>query len=112
MDRRKFLSSLIGGVAATAAVRTFPFRVYSFPAKIAAPASTIMSGHFIAGDRDPVEVAVYRSPIGAGTDFRDYVLIEVLSIEEARRKYNYKIKEWISTEPSLFRGPTEFDVLV
>lgn len=34
MDRRKFLSALIGGVAAGAAVRTFPLRVYSFPTKI------------------------------------------------------------------------------
>src|ERR1700688_3456399 len=31
MDRRYFLRTLIGGVAATAAVRTWPFRVYSFP---------------------------------------------------------------------------------
>jgi hypothetical protein len=31
MDRRGFLGKLIGGVAATAAVRTWPFRVYSFP---------------------------------------------------------------------------------
>lgn len=34
MERRKFLSTLIGGVAATAAVRTFPFRVFSFPKEI------------------------------------------------------------------------------
>jgi hypothetical protein len=34
MDRRKFLGSLIGGIAATAAVRTWPFRVYSFPSDI------------------------------------------------------------------------------
>jgi len=34
MDRRSFLSTLIGGVAATAAVRTFPFRVFSFPKNI------------------------------------------------------------------------------
>ena len=34
MDRRKFLSTLIGGVAAAAAVRTFPFRVFSFPKEI------------------------------------------------------------------------------
>jgi len=34
MDRRKFISTLIGGVAASAAVRTFPFRVFSFPSKI------------------------------------------------------------------------------
>lgn len=31
MNRRAFLGTLIGGVAAAAAVRTFPFRVYSFP---------------------------------------------------------------------------------
>lgn len=37
MDRRGFLKLLIGGVATTAAVRTFPFRVYSFPTELAAP---------------------------------------------------------------------------
>src|SRR5258708_3464028 len=30
MDRRSFLQSLIGGVAGAAAIRTWPFRVYSF----------------------------------------------------------------------------------
>ena len=35
MNRRGFLTSLIGGVSATAAVRTWPFRVYSFPTDIA-----------------------------------------------------------------------------
>jgi len=34
MNRRSFLTSLIGGIAATAAVRIFPFRVYSFPSAI------------------------------------------------------------------------------
>lgn len=34
MNRRGFLGSLIGGVAAAAAVRTFPFRVFSFPAEV------------------------------------------------------------------------------
>ena len=32
MDRRSFLRTLIGGVAGAAAVRTWPFRVFSFPA--------------------------------------------------------------------------------
>jgi hypothetical protein len=31
MNRRGFLGTLIGGVAAATAVRTFPFRVFSFP---------------------------------------------------------------------------------
>jgi hypothetical protein len=37
MNRRKFLSTLIGGVVASAAVRTLPFRVYSFPSELAQP---------------------------------------------------------------------------
>lgn len=34
MNRRNFLRMMVGGVAAGAAVRTFPFRVYSFPKQI------------------------------------------------------------------------------
>ena len=37
MDRRGFLGSLIGGVATSAAVRTWPFRVFSFPTEIIKP---------------------------------------------------------------------------
>lgn len=37
MDRRRFLGTLIGGVATAAAVRTWPFRVFSFPSKITRP---------------------------------------------------------------------------
>jgi hypothetical protein len=36
MNRRGFLNRFIGGVAAASAVRTWPFRVYSFPAEIIA----------------------------------------------------------------------------
>ena len=34
MNRRSFLGTLVGGVATAAAVRTWPFRVYSFPSAI------------------------------------------------------------------------------
>jgi hypothetical protein len=34
MNRRSFLKLSIGGISATAAVRTWPFRVYSFPSEI------------------------------------------------------------------------------
>lgn len=34
MNRRKFFGTLIGGVAAGAAVRTWPFRVFSFPSEV------------------------------------------------------------------------------
>lgn len=37
MNRRNFLRTLVGGVAGAAAVRTWPFRVYSFPSKIVIP---------------------------------------------------------------------------
>lgn len=37
VNRRDFLCTMIGGVAATAAVRTWPFRVFSFPSEIARP---------------------------------------------------------------------------
>jgi len=33
VNRRNFLRTMIGGGAATVAVRTFPFRVFSFPAE-------------------------------------------------------------------------------
>jgi len=34
MNRRAFFGTMVGGVAASAALRTFPFRVYSFPTDI------------------------------------------------------------------------------
>jgi hypothetical protein len=34
MNRRAFLGLMVGGIAASAAVRTWPFRVYSFPSEI------------------------------------------------------------------------------
>lgn len=37
MDRRNFLRTLVGGVAGAAAVRTWPFRVYSFPSEVVIP---------------------------------------------------------------------------
>jgi hypothetical protein len=47
MDRRCFLQSMIGatihGVAAAAAVRTFPFRVFSFPKEIVAPGGRVVT---------------------------------------------------------------------
>ena len=48
MERRAFLTSLIGGVAVAAAARTFPFRVFSFPSAISlAPA---IGNQFISAD--------------------------------------------------------------
>ena len=43
MNRRSFLRSMIGGLAGAAAVRTFPFRVFSFPKQIQVADSGSMS---------------------------------------------------------------------
>jgi hypothetical protein len=37
MERRNFLRMMVGGVVAGAAVRSFPFRVFSFPKEIVVP---------------------------------------------------------------------------
>jgi hypothetical protein len=34
VSRRGFIGMMVGGIAAQAAVRTFPFRVFSFPTEI------------------------------------------------------------------------------
>jgi hypothetical protein len=34
MDRRNFFRTMVGGVTAAAAVRTWPFRVFSFPSTV------------------------------------------------------------------------------
>lgn len=50
MERRSFLKMIIGGVAAVAAVQSFPFRVYSFPSEIVAPTlPTIAEGAIWTG---------------------------------------------------------------
>lgn len=41
MNRRSFFRSMIGGVAASAAVRTWPFRVFSFPTEVVLPKSGV-----------------------------------------------------------------------
>jgi hypothetical protein len=45
-SRRNFLRMLIGGVAAGAAVRTWPFRVFSFPSEIVTPDLSLGLGDF------------------------------------------------------------------
>ena len=51
MDRRSFFKSMIGGVAAAAAVRTFPFRVFSFPEKIVVPRLLLSVGDVVQFDQ-------------------------------------------------------------
>src|SRR5579859_3848029 len=41
MERRDFLHTFVGGMVGVAAVRTWPFRVYSFPSEIIIPDYTI-----------------------------------------------------------------------
>lgn len=55
MNRRNFLQTLVGGVAAAAAVRTFPFRVFSFPKEVVSGVGPlIFDAHTLHGYRyDP-----------------------------------------------------------
>lgn len=49
-SRRNFLRVLVGGIAAEAAVRTWPFRVFSFPSDIVIPQRGL-SMNFLAKHR-------------------------------------------------------------
>lgn len=102
MDRRKFLSTLIGGVAATAAVRTFPFRVFSFPEEI-------VTYHGVIEYAVPQSVAIWVSPLsGIGGPYR---LVEKISLTEAKGRYGY---DWspgnlktqqVKSNPHLYCAP-------
>lgn len=85
MNRRNFLT-LIGGVSAAAAVRTWPFRVYSFPTDIV-----------IA---KPPNIAV------SVADGDSYGTIQVVSPEEFARKYPQTAKR-LGIGTPLFEGWVE-----
>ena len=94
MNRRNFLSTLIGGVATAAAVRTFPFRVFSFPKEITIYPSLEMP--------IPIGVTVWVSPInGIGGPYR---LVEELSLAEAKARYGY---EWKPGNPRTQRADSD-----
>ena len=69
MDRRRFLRSLVGGVAVTAvATREWPFRVYSFPGEVvAAPGVAHLEfyGHYLP-DLVWVDPRMYRKLLRSG----------------------------------------------
>lgn len=58
MDRRSFFRMIIGGVAAAAAVRTFPFRVFSFPAEIVTPSPAVQEFATIYYSREAMQTLV------------------------------------------------------
>jgi hypothetical protein len=64
MERRGFLKLMVGGVAAAAAVRTFPFRVFSFPKEIQLP--TVFGGD--PGDLTKTVAPMMRMLTNPGAD--------------------------------------------
>jgi hypothetical protein len=56
MNRRGFLNSLIGGIAATAAVRTWPFRVYSFPNDLTWAGTDVLRPRLSLADVQAIEL--------------------------------------------------------
>lgn len=85
MNRRAFLSSLIGGVAASAAVRTFPFRVYSFASEIVVVNTPGMA--FFAAELEKLAWQPHI-PLSALTWTRDILDVENKIIGKAQ------IKRW------------------
>lgn len=99
MDRRNFFRTMIGGVAAATAVRTWPFRVFSFPTVIERACWPHVAdggdmARMIAVSSTPLRVpiriqqgAAYQfapdGVIGCGTGSR-WDCVEVFSQEEAR----------------------------
>jgi hypothetical protein len=62
IQRRDFIRQLIGGIAVTAAVRTWPFRVYSFPSK---PEFTGRGMAFLVAELERLDVYLHP-PLSAG----------------------------------------------
>jgi hypothetical protein len=54
MNRREFFSTMIGGVAAASAVRTWPFRVFSFPSEIITPNFDLITAATLESLRDEI----------------------------------------------------------
>jgi hypothetical protein len=75
MNRRKFLGLSIGGIAATAAVRTWPFRVYSFPKEIVLPASGIEPSIVTAAMFDGAYEWIMLTPGGQYIDVLGNVIV-------------------------------------
>jgi hypothetical protein len=65
MNRRGFLGTLVGGVAAGAAVRTWPFRIFSFPSevKVFAPVDPIIGNAFSLEKADELMRIYYKPAI-------------------------------------------------
>lgn len=69
MERRGFLKLIVGGVAAAAAVRTFPFRVFSIPREIVIPYPAMFGGdpgdwkRMYLGDWEFLENVIYLHPL-------------------------------------------------
>lgn len=80
MNRRNFLRLTVGGVAAGAAVRTWPFRVYSFPGEI-----KVVSPFDIL----PGPVYVYPSPMyfGMRIPIRERILLAPQFLDDG----NYRV---------------------
>ena len=95
MDRRNFLKSLIGGVVATAAVRSFPFRVFSFPSQIVVPDDVVTpcqcancsTARKMFADLRYLNINGGTLPLEMPYVYSDQPAVEEFSIEELKRLY-------------------------
>ena len=80
MKRRNFL---IGGIAASAAVRTWPFRVYSFPSQIAIIDFEAEKARFVRLARIAIDEEVARGRIVAPFFFHEIAPAPLRTITKA-----------------------------
>src|SRR6266700_3270980 len=87
MDRRKFFGMMIGGVAAAAAVRTWPFRIYSFPSKPRIDPARIdlldLShwGLAVPENAEPFKLRIWGQAFLAG----DYFLLQEVPLHDGKQ---------------------------
>lgn len=89
MNRRHFLGTLLGGVAANAAVRTWPFRVYSFPTEIVLPKRELeIETTWYSPEGKKMQVGRFRIMVPVDTDPVHYVSfghVKTLHLEKLNR---------------------------
>lgn len=77
MDRRTFLRSLVGGVAGATAVRTWPFRVYSFPSDVVLARDSVL---------DQINAVSLRAFVDIRLD--DWIFNDTPLLQALRKKGN------------------------
>ena len=93
MDRRNFFRQMIGGVAAAAAVRTFPFRVFSFPTDLRIVNPIVGQTNYFSGCSASYMAAIQALELETiAQEIPDLLLTENMLYEKLRRNNDFRFK--------------------